>query len=90
MYLLLEAGNAIGVPVLQGMCSEEGLTQATNPETHEEQMKEFDKNLDWLVPADMQLTNKKDMLAMGEKIRAIYTNGEPFAKHLGDAVRVSI
>lgn len=90
MYALLQAKNTIGVPVLQGICSEEGLSQALDLETHKKQMKQFDENLDWLVPPDMQITNKEDKLTMGNKIRNIYTNGELFTEHLGDAVRVSI
>lgn len=48
----------------------------------------LDENLDYLVPADMQITDLDSRTEMGSKIREIYTGGEPFGDHLGDTVRV--
>lgn len=49
----------------------------------------YDEHLDWLVPFDMRIEDEDARTEMGEKIRAIYTGGEPLADNLGDGIRVS-
>lgn len=48
----------------------------------------FDKNLSLLVPNNMQILDENDRLSMGQKIRMIYTNGEPLTDHYADGIRV--
>jgi carboxylesterase type B len=87
MYGLLQAGNVVGVPILMGMTSEEGLAYNQNADTTLSQLTSFDEHLDWLVPNDMQVPDEDKRIEVGRSIRDIYTGGEDLADHVGDGVR---
>ncbi|RZC32812.1 COesterase domain containing protein, partial [Asbolus verrucosus] len=99
MYGLLQAGNVVRVPILMGMASEENLYYyyrtvnvhiSTDPVVLKSTMETYDKNLAWLVPNDMGITDEANRTEMGQLIRELYTGGEPLADHLGDGVRVRV
>ncbi|XP_015837950.1 esterase FE4 isoform X2 [Tribolium castaneum] len=89
MYGLVKAGNIAKVPILMGFNSEESLYFNKDPDTFKSSMETWDKNLDIIVPNDMQITDQEQRVKVGQAIREIYTGGQPFADNLGAGIRYS-
>lgn len=72
MYGLLEQGDVVNVPVIIGINSEECLFEAGDANQLKNNLAEYDENLDWLVPDDMEIDDVDARTEMGRKIRGIY------------------
>ncbi|XP_057652549.1 juvenile hormone esterase-like [Diorhabda carinulata] len=85
MYDALVDGKLQRVPLIMGICSEEMIWDALDPDGFVWTARNLDNNLTLLVNDNMHLTEESEKEKAGAEIRKIYTNGL-FQDQIGKAV----
>jgi aspartyl aminopeptidase len=88
MYGDLKSGNFLRVPILIGITSEESIEEASDLTMLKNIMKNYDENLTWLVPDDLNIEDPEKRKIVGQFIRSLYTDSN-FQDNLKAGIRVS-